>query len=81
MPTQNQASLYNRFGGVYGFATAVADFTSQVMANQRMTANPGVNEAHHRVSPTELKYLATEMVCCAVGKPQRHTGRWMPDSR
>jgi hemoglobin len=44
------------------------------------TANPKVNEAHHRVSRAGFKYLVTEMVAWATGGPQRYTGRSMRDS-
>lgn len=80
MSTQNQASLYDRLGGVYSIATVVEDFIDRIMVNPRLNANPRVDEAHHRVSPAGFKYLVTEMVCWATGGPQTYTGRSMRDS-
>jgi hemoglobin len=45
-----------------------------------LNANPLVDEAHHRVPPAGFKYLVTEMVCWAVGGPQKYTGKSMVDS-
>jgi hemoglobin len=80
MSNDNQASLYDRLGGVYNIATVVDDFIDRVMADPRLNANPAVDEAHHKVPPAGFKYLATEMVCWASGGPQRYTGRSMADS-
>jgi hemoglobin len=67
MSTQQQASLYDRLGGVYSIATVVEDFIDRIMVDPRLNANPRVDEAHHRVSPAGFKYLVTEMVCWATG--------------
>jgi hemoglobin len=80
MSTQNQASLYDRLGGVYSIATVVEDFIDRIMVDPRLNANPRVDEAHHRVAPAGFKYLVTEMVCWATGGPQKYTGRSMRDS-
>jgi hemoglobin len=80
MSNENQASLYDRLGGVYSIATVVDDFIDPVMADPRLNANPAVDEAHHKVPPAGFKYLATEMVCWATGGPQKYTGRSMADS-
>src|SRR5512134_1285112 len=80
MSNENQASLYDRLGGVYSIATVVDDFIDRVMADPRLNANPAVDEAHHKVPPAGFKYLVTEMVCWATGGPQRYTGRSMLDS-
>jgi hemoglobin len=80
MASENQPSLYERLGGVYSIATVVEDFIDRVMVDPRLNANPRVDEAHHRVSPAGFKYLVTEMVCWATGRPQRYTGRSIRDS-
>src|SRR5512145_2607917 len=80
MSNENQASLYDRLGGVYSIATVVDDFIDRVMADPRLNANPAVDEAHHRVPPAGFKYLVTEMVCWATGGPQKYTGKSMADS-
>src|SRR6476660_3238374 len=80
MSNDNQASLYERLGGVYNIATVVDDFVDRIMADPRLNANPAVDEAHHKVPPAGFKYLVTEMVCWASGGPQRYTGRTMANS-
>ncbi|TJZ42878.1 hypothetical protein FCH28_33910 [Streptomyces piniterrae] len=50
------------------------------MVDDRLNANPRVDEAHHRVLPPRFKYLVTEMVAEATGGPQRYTGRTMKDA-
>ncbi|GHK00680.1 group I truncated hemoglobin [Streptomyces sp. NPDC003753] len=73
-------SLYERLGGIYSIATVVDDFIDRIMVDDRLNANPRVDEAHHRVLPPGFKYLVTEMVGEATGGPQRYTGRAMEDS-
>jgi hemoglobin len=50
------------------------------MADQRLNANPLVDEAHHKVPPAGFKYLVTEMLSWAAGGPQRYTGKDMASS-
>ena len=80
MQAQQNASLYDRLGGVYAIATVVDAFIDRIMEDPRLNANPKVNEAHHRVSRAGFKYLVTEMACWATGGPQQYTGRSMRDS-
>jgi hemoglobin len=80
MLSADKPSLYERLGGVYAIATVVDDFINRIMHDQRLNANPLVDEAHHRVPPAGFKYLATEMVCMATGGPQKYTGKSMKDS-
>ena len=79
METQ-PTSLYERLGGIYNIATVVDDFIDRIMVDDRLNANPRVDEAHHRVLPPGFKYLVTEQVGEATGGPQRYTGRSMEDS-
>jgi hemoglobin len=74
------ASLYDRLGGIYSIATVVDDFIDRIMVDERLNANPRVDEAHHRVLPPGFKYLVTEMLAEAAGGPQHYTGRSMEDS-
>ncbi|HYY68784.1 MAG TPA: group 1 truncated hemoglobin [Terriglobales bacterium] len=80
MASENQATLYERLGGVYNIATVVDDFIDRIMVDPRLNSNPAVDEAHHRVSPAGFKYLVTEMVCWATGGPQKYSGRSMAES-
>ena len=81
MSEQEQVkSLYERLGGVYAIASVVDDFIDRIMIDPRLNANPLVDEAHHRVSPSGFKYLVTEMSCWATGGPQQYSGKSMHDS-
>jgi hemoglobin len=73
-------SLYERLGGIYSIATVVDDFIDRIMVDDRLNANPRVDEAHHRVAPAGFKYLVTEQLGEASGGPQRYTGRSMEDT-
>src|SRR5512133_1576169 len=75
-----QPSLYERLGGIYSIATVVDDLIDRVMADERLNANPLVDEAHHKVPPAGFKYLVTEMLCWAAGGPQKYTGKDMASS-
>ena len=76
----SELSLYERLGGIYSIATFVDDLIDRVMADDRLNANPLVDEAHHQVPPAGFKYLVTEMVGWATGGPQVYTGKSMADS-
>jgi hemoglobin len=65
---------------VYNIAPVVDDLIDRIMVDQRLNANPRVDEAHHRVSAAGFKYFVTEMLCEAAGGPQRYSGRPMGDS-
>ena len=80
MSAQENQSLYDRVGGIYGIADVIDDFIERIMVDPRLNANPLVDEAHHRVSKPGFKYLVTEMVGWATGGPQQYTGRSMYDS-
>ena len=45
MATQDSPNLYERLGGIYSIATVVDDLIDRVMADQRLNANPLVDEA------------------------------------
>ena len=75
-----EPTLYERLGGVFAIATVVDDFIDRVMIDERLNANPLVEEAHHKVPPAGFKYLVTEQVCWAAGGPQTYTGRSMAES-
>ena len=80
MQPQETPSLYDRLGGVYNFATIVDDIIDRIMVDERLNANPRVDEAHHRVAPAGFKYLVAEQVCEASGGPQKYSGRSMGDA-
>jgi hemoglobin len=80
MPDDQSRSLYDRLGGVYNIAVVVDDLIDRIMVDDRLNANPRVDEAHHRVSAAGFKYYVTELVCQSAGGPQVYSGRSMGDS-
>src|SRR5712691_7138028 len=56
METQ-PTSLYERLGGIYNIATVVDDFIDRIMVDDRLNANPRVDEAHHRVLPDFASFV------------------------
>ena len=75
MTVQDTPSFYDRLGGVYNIATVIDDLIDRVMADNRLNANPRVDEAHHRVSPAGFKYYVTEMLCGAEFVESKWVGR------
>jgi hemoglobin len=80
MVNENGPALYERLADVYSLAAVVDDFIDRIMFDVRLNANPLGKDAGDRVSPAGFKYLATEMVCMALGGPQRYIGRSISDS-
>ena len=72
MATRDSPNLYERLGGVYSIATVVGDLIDRVMADQRLNANPLVDDAHHKVPPAGFKYLVTEMLFAEPGAREIH---------
>ena len=60
-------SLYDRLGGIYNIATVVDDFIDRIMVDDRLNANPHVDEAHHRVSPPGSSTLLPKWLGRPVG--------------
>jgi len=50
------------------------------MGDSRLSANPPVDEAHHRDSAAGFKSFVTEVVCWASGGPQQYSARSMQES-
>ncbi len=66
MQGQVEPTLYDRLGGVHNIATVVDDFIDRIMIDARLNANPRVDEAHHRVSPSGFKITSRRW---SVGRP------------
>lgn len=69
-------SLYERLGGIYNIATVVDDFIDRIMVDDRLNANPRVDEAHHRVSPAGFKYLVTGLGEASGGRSGTRVVQW-----
>lgn len=75
-----EASLYDRLGGVYPIASVVDVFIDLLLHNDVLNENPAIREARDRVPPAGLKYHVTAMVCQATGGPCEYTGRSMEEA-
>ena len=79
MTVQEEPSFYDRLGGVYNIATVIDDLIDRVMADDRLNANPRVDEAHHRLSAAGFKYYVTEMATTARPCRERPRRAGLPD--
>src|SRR6266849_4808310 len=59
MATQDSPNLYERLGGVYSIATVVDDLIDRVMADQRLNANPLVDDHTVPMAPEHSPVAAT----------------------
>jgi hemoglobin len=75
-----EASLYERLGGVYPIASVVDVFIDLLLHNDVLNENPAIREARDRVPAPGLKYHVTAMVCQATGGPCEYTGRSMEEA-
>jgi hemoglobin len=71
MPTQKEASLYDRLGGQPAITTVVDDFIGNVAADSR------INGRFAGANIPRLKQLLVEQICAASGGPCTYTGRDM----
>lgn len=75
-----EATLYERLGGLYPIASVVDVFIDLLYHNDVLNANPAIREARDRVPLPGLKYHVTAMVCQATGGPCKYTGRSMKEA-
>ena len=75
-----EASLYQRLGGIYPIASVVDVFIDLLYHNDVLNENPAIREARARVPLPGLKYHVTAMVCQATGGPCEYTGRSMKEA-
>jgi hemoglobin len=79
-PAAQEATLYERLGGVYPIASVVDVFIDLLLHNDVLNENPAIREARDRVPAPGLKYHVTAMVCQATGGPCQYTGRSMEEA-
>ena len=77
---KEEASLYDRLGGVYSIATVVDDFVDRLLANELLNENPMIAEARDRVPKAGLKFRVTALICQLTGGPEVYHGRTMKDA-
>lgn len=79
-PPPQEATLFERLGGVYPIASVVDVFIDLLLHNDVLNANPAIREARDRVPAPGLKYHVTALVCEATGGPCTYTGRSMEEA-
>lgn len=75
-----QASLYERLGGLVGISVVVSDFLDALIPDPLLNENPAIAAAREHVPGAYLKYHVTAMVCQATGGPCQYHGRSMKES-
>jgi hemoglobin len=70
----DQASLYERLGGLPGIALVVSDFVDAFIADPLIMDNPAVRERKTPQEAPYVKYQVTTLVCEATGGPCAYTG-------
>ncbi len=75
-----EASLYDRLGGLMPISVVVSDFLDVLIPDPRLNENPAIDAARERVPAAYLKYQVTAFVCQATGGPCQYHGRNMADS-
>ncbi|MTI62681.1 group 1 truncated hemoglobin [Methylophaga sp.] len=72
-----QASLYDRLGGLAPITVVVSDFLDELVPDPLLNQNPAIDAARQAVPKPYLKYQVTAMVCQATGGPCEYHGRNM----
>lgn len=78
--TEEQASLYDRLGGVYSIASVVDDFIERVLADEILLANPNIKAANEQTPKAGIKFHVTALICQLAGGPEVYNGRNMKDA-
>ena len=76
LPSQPEASLYERLDGKPAIEAVVNDFVNRVSADPRIT-NEKVKARLSVIHVPTLKWHVTNQVCLATGGPCEYTGRDM----
>ncbi len=77
---QEDASLYDRLGGLPAIALVVSDFVDDFVADPLIMANPIVRERKTADTAPYIKYQVTALVCQLGGGPCEYTGMAMDDA-
>lgn len=78
--TSNEASLFERLGGIYGIAAAVDNLVDRLYVNGAANANPKVAEFHAQEGHAGFKFLVTAWSIEQTGGPKCYPGRDMRES-
>ena len=79
-PTDPEASLYERLGGIYGIAAAVDNLVDRLYVNGAANANPKVAEFHAQMGHAGFKFLVTAWSIQECGGPQIYPGKDMREA-
>ncbi len=77
---EQEASLYDRLGGLVPITVVVSDFLDALVPDPVLNQNPAIDAARQSVPKPYLKYQVTAMVCQATGGPCEYHGRNMKET-
>ena len=72
-----EASLYDRVGGIFAIAAVVDRFSDAIITNPKLNTNPALkawNEAESEFRLPGLKFGRTQWVAALAGGPYQYTG-------
>jgi hemoglobin len=75
-----QASLYERLGGLKGVALVTDDFIDRLVASETLNRNPALNSGRKSSPAPYLKLQVAQLVCEATSGPCKYTGKDMKSS-
>jgi hemoglobin len=76
----DDASLYDRLGGLPAIALVVSDFMDDFMADPLVMANPAVRERKSPENGPYITFQVTTLVCQLTGGPCEYTGLGMGEA-
>ncbi|MER0237939.1 group 1 truncated hemoglobin [Fulvimarina sp. MAC8] len=78
--TNENKSLFERLGGIYGISGAVDDLVNRLYTNESANKNPAVRHFHEQGGEAGFKFLVTAWSIQETGGPKIYPGRDMRES-
>ena len=76
-PGAEEASLYDRLGGIFAIAAVVNRFSDEIIKNPKLNENPALkawNETEAETRLPGLKFGRTQWIAALAGGPYEYTG-------
>jgi hemoglobin len=76
-PSEEEASLYDRLGGIFAIAAVVNRFSDEIITNPKLNVNPALkawNETEAETRLPGLKFMRALWVAALAGGPFEYTG-------
>ena len=81
--TAEEASLYDRLGGIFAISAVVNRFSDEIITNPKLNVNPALkawNETEAPVRLPGLKFMRTLWIASLAGGPFEYTGLPLEDA-